>query len=246
MRQEHQTHTSDTPFGNHARDAAESKSTWPDAWLINAVRRDPPDEGSLNTLIERYWKSLYARCRMLTLDADDARDLAQESWLRVLRVRHSLRSDGNFKAYLMTIATNLSRDINRASVRAGAMASNRVASFDAATHADEDESITLANVLADPRTLSPDDQLLLQIDLDKALARLDPRLRDVLVARFINGESALEIGRRYNRTEQAITGWIRQAIRQMKILLDAAALDMLPKPALMCTETCSTEGLTKL
>ena len=44
-------------------------------------------------------------------------------------------------------------------------------------------------------------------------------MRDVLISRFINGESAAEIGQRYGRTEQAITGWIREAIRQMKIYL---------------------------
>jgi len=44
-------------------------------------------------------------------------------------------------------------------------------------------------------------------------------LRDVLISRFINGESAAEIGQRYGRTEQAITGWIREAIRQMKMYL---------------------------
>lgn len=57
------------------------------------------------------------------------------------------------------------------------------------------------------------------MDLDHALARLEPRLRDVLIARFITGESAAEIGERYDRTEQAVTGWIREAIRQMRIFL---------------------------
>ena len=219
VKSENQADTSRTPFINHVRDAAVAKSTWPDAWLINAVRRDPPDEESLNALVDRYWKPLYARCRMLTLDADTARDLAQEAWLRVLKARHSIQPDGHFQAYVITIATNLWRDINRAALRAGPMADNRVASLDSAVRADEDESITLGNVLADPHTLSSDDQILLEMDLDHALARLEPRLRDVLIARFITGESAAEIGERYDRTEQAVTGWIREAIREMRIFL---------------------------
>jgi RNA polymerase sigma factor (sigma-70 family) len=219
MKGENQVGAGQATFGNAVRSPAATKSTWPDAWLINAVRRDPPDEESLNVLVDRYWKPLYARCRMLTLDGDSARDLAQESWLRVLKARHSIQPDGHFQAYIITIATNLWRDINRAAMRAGAMADTRVASLDSAIREGEDESITLGNVLADPHTISSDDQLLLEMDLDHALARLEPRLRDVLVARFIGGESAAQIGERYERTEQAVTGWIREAIRQMRVFL---------------------------
>jgi RNA polymerase sigma-70 factor (ECF subfamily) len=197
----------------------DNTSAWPDSWLINAVRRDPPDEDALNALVDRYWKPLYARCRMLTLDPDRASDLAQESWLRVLRARHSLEPDGHFQAYIATIATNLWRDMNRSAVRAGPIADARMASLDAAVVSDDGDSMPLINTVADPHTLSPDDQMLLEMDLDDALKRLDPRLRDVLVSRFITGESAAEIGQRYGRTEQAITGWIREATRQMKIYL---------------------------
>ena len=193
-----------------------NESTWPDAWLINAVRRETPDEKALNALVDRYWKPLYARCRMLTLDGESARDLAQDTWLRVLRARLSLQPDGNFHAYIMTIATNLWRDANRAAVRAGPVADNRIASLDASIVDDGGESIALGSFVADPHTLSADDQMLLEMDLDDALSRLEPRLRDVLVSRYMDGESAAEIGHRYGRTEQAITGWIREAIRQMK------------------------------
>jgi DNA-directed RNA polymerase specialized sigma24 family protein len=85
--------------------------------------------------------------------------------------------------------------------------------------ADDGDSMPLISILADPHTLSADDQIVLEMDLDNALNRLEPRLRDVLISRFITGESAAEIGRRYERTEQAVTGWIREAIRQMKIYL---------------------------
>jgi RNA polymerase sigma-70 factor (ECF subfamily) len=203
----------------HAGQRDVKPSTWPDAWLISAIRRDPPDEEALNALVDRYWKKLYARCRMLTVDAESANDLAQESWLRVLRARRSIEPGGNFQAYITAIATNLWRDKNRSAVRAGPVADSRMASLDAPVAADEGESLPLISVVADPHTLSADDQILLEMDLDNALSRLDPRLRDVLISRFITGESAAEIGQRYGRTEQSITGWIREATMQMKIYL---------------------------
>ena len=215
----HPTVPRPAPLHVHSSPRQSNESTWPDAWLINAVRREPPDENALNALVDRYWKSLYARCRMLTLDAESARDLAQEAWLRVLRARLSLQPDGNFHAYIMTIATNLWRDANRAAVRAGPVAENRMASLDTSMIDAGDESIALGSFVADPHTLSADDQMLLEMDLDDALSHLEPRLRDVLVSRYIDGDSAAEIGHRYGRTEQAITGWIREAIRQMKTRL---------------------------
>ena len=196
----------------------DSRSSWPDAWLINAVRREPPDAVSLDALVTRYWKTLFAHCQILTLDREAASDLAQEAWLRVLRARTSLQPDKNFRAYIVTVATNLWRDRNRAARRAGAMADSRLASLDAVDPG-YGESVALVDVVPDASTLSLDEQVLLKMDIDTALQRLDPQLRDVLVSRFVSGESAAEIGHRYDRTEQTISSWIREAVREMRIHL---------------------------
>ncbi len=195
-----------------------SQANWPDAWLINAVRQEQPDEGSLSVLVGRYWKTLFARCQILTLDREAANDLAQEAWLRVLRARSTLQPDGNFPAYIITVATNLWRDRNRTARRAGAMADGRLESLDA-PDADHGRPMALVDVVPDASTLSMDDQVLLKLDIDAALQRLSPALRDVLVSRYVGGESAAEIGRRYDRTEQTISSWIRQAVREMKVYL---------------------------
>ncbi len=198
------------------RDA--SKAAWPDAWLINAVRQEPPDESALDALVARYWRPLFARCRMLTLDADAANDLAQESWLRLLRARGSLQPDGNFHAYITTIATNLWRDRNRSARRAGAMSEDRLESLDA-TDREDGQVLALMDIVTDPDSLPPDEQLILKLDVDNALERLSSHLRDALVSRFVIGESAAEIGRRYDRTEQTISSWIREAVREMRLYL---------------------------
>ena len=194
-------------------------SAWPDAWLIAAVRREPPDAAALDALVGRYWRTLFARCQMLTHDREAANDLAQEAWLRVLRARSSLEPDGNFPAYVVTIATNLWRDRHRSERRAGAMADDRLASLDASVTTEGGDTMVLADVLADPRTLPAEEQTLLKMDVDNALKRLTPQMRDVLTARFLTGESAAEIGRRYGRTEQTISAWVRDAAQQMKVFL---------------------------
>jgi RNA polymerase sigma-70 factor (ECF subfamily) len=198
-------------------------SFWSDASLITAVRRDPLDEAALDALVERYWGYLFSRCRMLTVDTQKATDLAQDAWHRVLRARHTLKPDGNFPAYLNTIATNLWRDSYRSRRRAGPLAENRVASLDAPLGPDGDETITLADVVPDLNSMDSADQQLLAMDIDHALQQLTPHLREVLVSRFIVGESAAEIGRRFNRTEQTVSGWLREAIRIMKQAMEEPA-----------------------
>jgi len=194
-------------------------TTWPDEWLMAAVRRDPPDEAALDALAGRHWKALFGRCHLLTLDRDEASDLAQEAWCRVLRARHSLRPDGNFPGYLATIATNVWRDRQRSARRAGPMAENRMASLDAALPEEEGDGLSLVDVLPDLNGLAESEAAQLKLDIDEALSRLAPQLREVVVARFLDGESAADIGRRLGRTEQTITTWVRRALREMKATL---------------------------
>lgn len=190
-----------------------------DAWLIDQVRRDPPDPAALDELVRRHWGRLYGRCHLLTLDADKARDLAQDAWGRVLRARHSLKPDGNLPAYLATVATNLWRDSQRHARRAGPLAEHRLASLDADLTGADGETVVLSDALPDARASQSEAIARLRLDLDEALGRLAPLLRDVLIARFITGESCAEIGRRHGRTEQTVSGWIRAAVQEMKLHL---------------------------
>jgi DNA-directed RNA polymerase specialized sigma24 family protein len=81
----------------------------------------------------------------------------------------------------------------------------------------------LGDVLPDLNSLNAEEKTLLKLDIDRGLERLTPHLRDVLVARFITGESCAEIGLRYGRTEQSVSGWVREAIREMKLHLEEPA-----------------------
>lgn len=192
-------------------------SLWRDAWLIAAIRQPNPDAAALNVLGDRYWKLLFGRCQLLTLNHEKAHDLAQETWCRVLRTRSRLKPGGNFSAYLAAIATNLWRDLYRLSRRSGCLAENRLESLDAAfANDDGGQSEPLIDRISDPKNLSPDERSLLILDIDKGLESLNPQLRDVLLARFIQGESCAEIAGRYGCTEQTVSGWIRRALVKMQ------------------------------
>jgi RNA polymerase sigma-70 factor, ECF subfamily len=217
-----------TPAGDEEWAVFGDIETWPDAWLVAAVRRDPPDELALDVLVDRYWKPLFGRCQLLTLNHHKASDLAQEAWCRVLRVRHTLKPGGNFPAYLTTIATNLWRDLGRSARRAGLMGEAQMASLDELLVDDTGRSTALAEILPDLSALAAEEQKRLMLDVDQALEKLSAQARDVLVSRYLAGESCAEIGRRYGRTEQTISAWVRDAVQQMKNHL--TELDRCPVP----------------
>ena len=193
---------------------------WPDPWLIAAVRRDPPDEASLDALVDRYWKDLFARCRLLTMNPDKAADLAQEAWCRVLKARRALKPEGNFPAYLSTVATNLWRDSRRSARRAGPMGEHRLSSLDSVLPVGEGETVRLKDAVPDLNSLEGERRRHLRLEIDQALERLSPLLREVMVARYFTGESCAEIGRRHGRTEQTVSAWVRQGIRELKFHLE--------------------------
>jgi RNA polymerase sigma factor (sigma-70 family) len=206
-------------------------NSWPDSSLIAAVRSDPPDETALDALVKRYWPSLFARCQLLTQNRQKASELAQNAWYRLLRARQTLKPDGDFPGYLWTIATNLWRDSNQPARRAGATPDeHRLLSPNATSLSAAGETVSLGNGLPDSRSLHAEELKLLEIDLDRALARLTPLLCDVLLSRVVIGESCAEIGRRYARTERTVSGWVREAIRRMNQYLEESSTNPSAQP----------------
>jgi RNA polymerase sigma factor (sigma-70 family) len=212
-----------TPGGQDLRVGEGERSarveTQPDSELVAAIRGDRPDEEALDELARRHWQALFARCQLMTLHRETAADVAQEAWCRLLRSRGNLRPDGNFAAYLGTIALNIWRDRCRAETRAEGMAERRMASLDASVADVDGDAVALSDAIPDLHALEAEQQATLMLDIDEALEQLSPVLRSVLVARFLVGESCAEIGQRHGRTDQTITGWIRRAILEMKLYL---------------------------
>ena len=55
--------------------------------------------------------------------------------------------------------------------------------------------------------------------VDKALEKLEPKLRDILKMRYYDGATVPEIASTLSKSENEILGLIYEACRQMKILL---------------------------
>jgi RNA polymerase sigma-70 factor (ECF subfamily) len=64
----------------------------------------------MDILIERYKTALYTMCRKLTMNAVDADDLFQDTWIKAVRNIERFEPGKNFATWLFTICVNLYRD----------------------------------------------------------------------------------------------------------------------------------------
>ena len=71
------------------------------------------DTNAADILLVRYQKPLYKFIFRMTVNESDSEDLFQETWLRIIRYRHTFREGKKFSTWLFQIATNCTRDFFR-------------------------------------------------------------------------------------------------------------------------------------
>ena len=101
-------------------------------------------QGSLADLASPHLDSLYGYCMRLSQRSADAEDLLQDTLLRAMRSRSTLRDVSRVRPWLFTIATNAWRDRQRAQAR-----EVDVVSLDTAD-ADDDFSLFATLAIEDP------------------------------------------------------------------------------------------------
>ena len=81
-----------------------------DAWMARVAEGD---ESALQFLVERWERPVLAFLTRCLGEREEARDLSQETFLRVYRNAHRYRAQGNFRSWLFRIAGNLCRSQQR-------------------------------------------------------------------------------------------------------------------------------------
>jgi len=100
------------------------KSPLPDprADALLAVRCQLGERGAFDDLIARWHEPLWRYLRRLSNNDDAARDLAQDTWLRVFRGIARLREPAKLRPWLFGVARNVAMDRLRAHYTAGPQA----------------------------------------------------------------------------------------------------------------------------
>jgi RNA polymerase sigma-70 factor, ECF subfamily len=148
------------------------------------LRAQAGDSGAFRLLVERHQRRVFAIALGLVRDEQDAREIAQEAFLRVHKGLAQFHGGSSFFTWLYRIVTNLSIDLMR-------KPSRREAELHFALEADDGDSPLLPASDADPYDVVRRGQISLRIQA--ALEQLPPYHRGVILMREVEGMSYEEM-----------------------------------------------------
>ena len=183
-----------------------------ETWTIAIVTAHTGNEASQTDrvagLFDRHQERLYRLARRLSYDAEEAKDLVQDTFLRVARRPGSVpRHAEPEEAWLVRILVNLSRDRHRRAV-----VGQRARS-----------SLRLGEE-ADPS--HPESALVARLTVRKALTCLPPRRRAIVVLHEMEGMPVSRIAEVMGTARVTVRWHLSQARKELANWLSPA-----PKPA---------------
>ena len=162
----------------------------------------PTPSGQLENIFQRYHGKVFAAAYRVTGSAQDAEDVLQTVFLRLLKNQASLDLDPNPSAYLHRAAVNASLDLMRARSRK--------------------RSISLDELVIQPMDEGPDDPERRQQDqevrrgLRQAILGLSGKAAEIFTLRFLEGASNKEIADMLDMTQTAVGVALHRARNQVK------------------------------
>lgn len=172
-----------------------------DEELMQGVARG--EDAALRALVARHAVPLHAYLARLCGDAAEAEDLAQESWMRIVRSASSFEPSRRFRTWAWGIATNVARDrFRRVRARGGPHAP--LVAGTAASGGGESRSIA-------------------RVDLRGRLAELPERLRQALLLRYYDGMSEPEIAETLGIARGTVKSRLHAAVAALRRSLGGVA-----------------------
>ncbi len=176
------------------------------------MRAQAGDGGAFRLLVERHQRRVFAIALGLVRDEQDAREIAQEAFLRVHKGLPQFHGGSSFFTWLYRIVTNLSIDLMR-------KPSRREAELHFALEIDDAESALLPAADADPYDVVRRGELSERIYA--ALEQLPPYHRGVILMREVEGMSYEEMA----EAMQVSKGTIMSRLFHARKKLQRALLD---------------------
>ena len=189
-----------------------------DAALLDAARAG--DRAALERLIEQHQARIYRFGLKMCRDPEVAKDVVQETLIAMARGVRDFRGGSSLSTWLYTIARSYCIKARRTSK----FAPRDVGSLDAAPE---------AIAVADPGPRS-DEQLgarRVEQVLERAIAELDDKYREVLVLRDIEGLTAPEVAAVLGVSVDAVKSRLHRARLDVRARVAPALLDEPPPPA---------------
>ena len=171
------------------------------------------DDAAYATLVERHLKAVYSFVMRFVGDAHDAEDITQDTFLKAWKSAKQYREEASkFKTWILRIARNTAIDHLR---------KRKNVPF---SQFDTDEGVNLlAETVADPEAL-PDELFASVQDAEvvrKAVDRLAPEAREILLLHYTNGLTFLEIGETLGEPQNTVKSRHHRAILNLRKMLTA-------------------------
>jgi RNA polymerase sigma-70 factor (ECF subfamily) len=195
--------------------------------LLEAARSG--DKTALETFIERHQARVLRFGMKMCRDTEDARDVAQETLLAAARGVSQFREASSPSTWLYTIARSFCIKKRRRSKFAPAA----VVPLDG-------ENLQAAETVPDPGR-DPEQELRdrqLGAALDAAISALDPKYREILVLRDVEGLTAAEVAEVTGLGVEAVKSRLHRARIQVRERL-APLLGRVPAPVAGCPDVLS-------
>jgi RNA polymerase sigma-70 factor (ECF subfamily) len=198
-----------------------------DRTLVAAARDG--DRAALEKLLERHQSAVYRFGMKMCGEAEDAKDVLQETLFAAARTLPEFRGASSVSTWLYTIARSFCLKKRRTSK----FAPERIESLDAQPEA--------SGQVADARRNPEEDAAARQLKavLDAAIAELEPIYREVLLLRDVEGLPAAEVAEVLGLSVEAVKSRLhraRVAVRERVAPVLAPATLPIPQPGPGCQD----------
>jgi RNA polymerase sigma-70 factor (ECF subfamily) len=166
------------------------------------------DPTAFDELVRRYRRRVFGICMAYFGNASDAEDAAQDAFVALLRRASTFKGTAAFSTWMYRVTTNTCNDIARKRARR--------------PRSGNDDATRLAEA-ADPEDLLANREL--GMELEQALAALDPDYREVIVLHDVGGMPYADIGERLGLPVGTVKSRIHRAHARL-----AAGLEHLREP----------------
>lgn len=167
------------------------------------ARLSAGDADAMSELYARHQRAVFTYLVRLTSHPSVAEDLLQETFIRVYRGRQAYQPSSRFRTWLFTIARHLAVDHFR---RQQIAWEEDPAALDAAVASERAEHRVEASELVER--------------LERALAQLSPKQREVILLSRFAGMDAAEVARVTDSTPGAVRVELHRALRRLKSLIE--------------------------
>jgi len=182
-----------------------------DPALVKACQRGEP--GALDTLIRATYADVYALCRRMLADPDEAADATQEVYLRVMRSVLGFRGESAFGTWLHRVTVNVCLTALRK--RSKARAAGMVAGGTPFALPGDEAGLATTRDAPDDLAVTAD----LAARSEVALATLPEDARAVVVLRDIEGLSTKEVAELLGVTENVVKVRLHRAHARLRTLI---------------------------